>query len=130
MADAPPGKVLVVEDDPVFRDLLRVALESAGYATRGAENGFRALEAIRLETPAALILDLHLPAMDGMRLLKTLAGSGVTVPTIVVTGLDDSAISADLLLLGVRDVLTKPVSLDVLLARLKKSCAVQAVRAS
>jgi CheY-like chemotaxis protein len=85
--------VLVVDDDPVLRDLLRRMLEREGYVVVDAENGRVALERVRERVPGAILLDLMMPEMDGFDFLEELRGdeAGRHVPVVVITARDLTA---------------------------------------
>jgi two-component system, NtrC family, sensor kinase len=85
--------VLVIDDDPVLRDLLRRMLEREGYAVVEAEHGRVALERVRERAPGAILLDLMMPEMDGFDFLEELRrdGAGREVPVVVLTARDLSA---------------------------------------
>ena len=90
MIDRSPRRtVLVVEDDPVLSEMLRILLEDDGFQILNAMNGSEALRMAREQPPDLITLDLKLPDMDGYRLLDELHGSlGLTaVPVIIVSGL-------------------------------------------
>ena len=112
-------RVLVIEDDQAFRELLVFGLSAAGYEVYVAENGARAVEIIGGADPDLVLLDLLMPVMDGLRFLRWLKDdSGITVPTLVVTCLDEKSSIIDALVAGASDVLIKPVTLDDLLDKM------------
>jgi signal transduction histidine kinase/ActR/RegA family two-component response regulator len=115
-----PGRVpvvLVVEDDPSSVDLLRAYLAGSGYEVLVARNGPDGLGAVRREQPAAVVLDIQLPGLDGWELLSALKSDPETaaVPVIVVSVLDERARGR---LQGAAAYLVKPVSRDDVLAAL------------
>jgi GAF domain-containing protein/CheY-like chemotaxis protein len=85
--------VLVVDDDPDLRELLRRMLEREGYVVTEADNGRPALERVRERTPGAILLDLMMPEMDGFEFLEELRRyeAGRTIPVVVITARDLSA---------------------------------------
>jgi signal transduction histidine kinase/DNA-binding response OmpR family regulator len=109
--------VLVIEDDPSAVRLLREYLEPAGYSLRAAPNGEQGLALARESRPAAIILDVLLPTIDGWEVIRRLKAdpSLRDVPVIIVTVVDEREIG---LALGASDYLVKPVPRDALLARL------------
>jgi CheY-like chemotaxis protein len=82
--------VLVVDDDPHFRELYRTALQFRGFTVATASDGMAALQSIQAECPAIVILDLNMPCVDGWAVLRELASNEQTkaIPVIVVTAAD------------------------------------------
>ena len=82
--------VLVVDDDPNFRELYRSALRLEGFSVTTASNGLAALQSIQSQRPGVVVLDLSMPCVDGWAVLRELAAHPSTkaVPVIVVTGAD------------------------------------------
>lgn len=115
---APPIKVLVVDDEPPIRKLLRMGLSTQGYEILEASNGKIALEKLA-EEPALIILDLGLPDIRGHELLRTLRARNESVPIVVLSSRGDEAGKVEALDLGADDYLTKPFGMDELLARLR-----------
>lgn len=114
-------KILVVDDDVVFRELLTWGLKSAGYDALGADNGREAVPVIEKGTPDVIILDLLMPEMDGLRLLNWMKDEAqLSIPTLVLTGIEDRAFAVDALVAGATDVLVKPVELQTLLEKLER----------
>lgn len=122
--EAQIGKsVLVVEDDAIYRELLVTALRSVGYQVRSAENGVNGLSRIREARPDVILLDMLMPAMDGLAFLRELNETlKLRLPTIVLTCMDSRSVVVDALVAGAREVLTKPVCLDVLLQKVGRAC--------
>ena len=114
-------KILVVEDDKHIRELVRFQLEQVGYAVREAESGESALTVVAAERPALVVLDLMLPAMDGLEVCRRLRAAEATraLPVIMLTG---RATEIDRILgleLGADDYVTKPFSPRELVARIR-----------
>jgi CheY-like chemotaxis protein/anti-sigma regulatory factor (Ser/Thr protein kinase) len=114
------GGVLVVEDDPRSADLLRVYLEAAGHTVAVARDGVEGLELARRVHPAAVILDVLLPRLDGWELLAQLKRDPGTsaVPVVIVSMLDERGAG---FALGAAEYLVKPVDRDELLTALDRS---------
>lgn len=109
-------RVLIVDDEPAIRRLLRGALERAGYDVREAGDAQAALAAAR--APVALVLlDLGLPGRDGLELVPLLKARALAV--VVVTARDDTAEKVAALDLGADDYVTKPFDSEELLARVR-----------
>jgi DNA-binding response OmpR family regulator len=112
-------RVLVVEDDRDIARLVELALEQRGFEVCCAYDGPSGLTAAKEFAPAAVILDIMLPKMDGVGVLKKLRGSGNRVPVIMLTARDTTPDKVHSLDLGADDYLTKPFDLEELLARLR-----------
>lgn len=111
-------KVLVIDDEPPIRKLLRMGLGSQGYDILEASNGKIALEKLA-ENPALIILDLGLPDIQGHDLLRMIRARNESVPIVVLSSRGDEAGKVQALDLGADDYLTKPFGMDELLARMR-----------
>ncbi len=107
--NATPIKVLVIDDEPPIRKLLRMGLSTQGYEMLEASNGKIALELLA-QDPALIILDLGLPDIQGHELLRMIRSRNDSVPIVVQVQVLD---------LGADDYLTKPFGMDELLARMR-----------
>ncbi|MBU6461674.1 MAG: response regulator transcription factor [Bradyrhizobium sp.] len=115
---ATPVKVLVIDDEPPIRKLLRMGLCTQGYEILEAPSGKVALELLT-QDPALIILDLGLPDIRGHELLRMIRGRNDGVPIVVLSSRDDEAGKVQALDLGADDYLTKPFGMDELLARMR-----------
>jgi len=115
---AHPLKVLVVDDEPPIRKLLRMGLSTQGYEIIEASNGKVALELVA-QNPDLIILDLGLPDMQGLELLRMMRGRNDSVPIVVLSSRGDEAGKVEALDLGADDYVTKPFGMDELLARMR-----------
>ena len=113
-----PIKVLVIDDEPPIRKLLRMRLSTQGYDVVEAQNGKIALELLA-QSPALIILDLGLPDIQGIDLLRMIRARGDNVPVVVLSSRGDEAVKVQALDLGADDYLTKPFGMDELLARMR-----------
>ena len=113
-----PIKILVIDDEPPIRKLLHMGLGSQGYETLEAANGKAGLELLA-ETPDLVILDLGLPDMDGLDVLRAMRARNEGVPIVVLSSRGDEAGKVAALDLGADDYVTKPFGMDELLARLR-----------
>jgi len=113
-----PIKVLVIDDEPPIRKLLRMRLSTQGYDVVEAQNGKIALELLA-ESPALIILDLGLPDIQGIDLLRMIRDRDNNVPVVVLSSRGDEAVKVQALDLGADDYLTKPFGMDELLARMR-----------
>jgi two-component system, OmpR family, KDP operon response regulator KdpE len=116
--NAAPVRVLVVDDEPPIRKLLRTGLAAHGYHVIEAPNGKTALEQLDA-SPNLVILDLGLPDMHGHELLKTIRSRNDSVPIIILSSRDDETGKVEALDLGADDYVTKPFGMDELLARMR-----------
>jgi two-component system KDP operon response regulator KdpE len=115
---AAPIRVLVVDDEPPIRKLLRMGLTAHGYQILEAPNGKTALELLK-EAPDLIILDLGLPDVHGHDLLQTIRARNESVPIVVLSSRSDEAGKVQALDLGADDYVTKPFGMDELLARMR-----------
>ena len=111
-------KVLIVDDEPPIRKLLRMGLRTQGYQVLEAPNGKSALTMLG-EHPDLIILDLGLPDMDGHELLAILRSRAEVVPIVVLSSRGDEAGKVRALDLGADDYVTKPFGMEELLARMR-----------
>jgi two-component system, OmpR family, KDP operon response regulator KdpE len=111
-------KILVIDDEPPIRKLLRMGLSTQGYAILEAPNGKMALQLLT-EKPDLVILDLGLPDIQGHELLRLIRGRNDSVPVVVLSSRGDEAGKVQALDLGADDYITKPFGMDELLARIR-----------
>ena len=117
MTAAPP-KVLVIDDEPPIRKLLRMGLTTQGYHVLEAPNGKTALELLS-QKPDLVILDLGLPDVAGHDLLRTIRARNESVPIMVLSSRGDEAGKVQALDSGADDYVTKPFGMEELLARMR-----------
>src|SRR6202023_2027436 len=115
---ATPIKVLVIDDEPPIRKLLRMGLRAQGYEIAEAADGRTAIELLG-RNPDLIILDLGLPDIQGHELLRMLRARNESVPIVVVSSRGDEAGKVQALDLGADDYVTKPFGMDELLARMR-----------
>jgi two-component system, OmpR family, KDP operon response regulator KdpE len=115
---SPPLKVLVVDDEPPIRKLLRMGLDTQGYHIIDAPNAKAALE-LMADEPDLVILDLGLPDMQGLELLRQIRQRREDVPIVVLSSRGDEVAKVEALDLGADDYVTKPFGMDELLARIR-----------
>jgi two-component system, OmpR family, KDP operon response regulator KdpE len=115
---APAIKVLVIDDEPPIRKLLRMGLSTQGYQILEAPNGKTGLEMLG-QAPALIILDLGLPDIQGHELLRMIRGRNDSVPIVVLSSRGDETGKVEALDLGADDYVTKPFGMDELLARMR-----------
>lgn len=112
-------KILVVDDEPNIRELLSVSLKFAGFEVEVAENGTRALELESRFAADLVVLDIMMPDMDGLEVLRQLRSRGDDVPVLFLTAKDDVQDKIQGLTLGGDDYITKPFSLEEVVARIR-----------
>jgi two-component system, OmpR family, response regulator len=117
--DASRGLVLVVEDERAISDLLRLYVSREGFGVHVVADGRSALAAARTMHPAAIILDVGLPEMDGTEVCRQLRAEGNWVPILFCTARDDEVDRVLGLELGADDYITKPFSPREVVARVK-----------
>jgi two-component system, OmpR family, KDP operon response regulator KdpE len=111
-------RVLVIDDEPPIRKLLRMGLGAQGYDILDAPNGKTGLE-LMAEDPHLIILDLGLPDIQGLELLRMIRERNESVPIVVLSSRGDEAGKVQALDLGADDYVTKPFGMDELLARMR-----------
>ena len=111
-------KVLVVDDEPPIRKLLRMGLSTQGYSVLEAPNGKTALEFLN-QGPDLIVLDLGLPDIQGHNLLRMIRARNESIPIVVLSSRGDEAGKVQALDFGADDYVTKPFGMDELLARMR-----------
>jgi len=115
----PEARVVVVDDEPSLRDLLVASLRFAGFDVATASSGHDALEVIAQVEPDLVVLDVMLGDIDGFEVTRRLRERGIRVPVLFLTARDDVASTVAGLTVGGDDYVTKPFSLEELVARIR-----------
>ena len=118
-AEAGRPRVLVVDDEPAITRFLRAGLTSQGYLVTDAADGGSAMEALRHGAIDLMVLDLGLPDVDGLEIIRGVRASGSALPIIVLSSRSDERGKVEALDLGADDYVTKPFGIDELLARIR-----------
>lgn len=118
-ADGSPIRVLLVDDERALTNLIRMALKYEGWEIDVAHDAVEALEKYRANTPDLLVLDIMMPGTDGLGVLAQVRESDVYTPTLFLTARDSVADRVNGLTAGGDDYMTKPFSLEELVARLR-----------
>jgi sigma-B regulation protein RsbU (phosphoserine phosphatase) len=124
--------ILVIDDDRASRRMLARALDEAGYTCRESSAGLEALDMLHVEVPSLLLLDFHMPQLNGAQVLSRLRADGnpaiAQLPAIMLTG--DGGEESEVLCLeaGANDFVTKPINLPVLRARIDTQLRLQSLR--
>jgi len=116
---AGPLRILVVDDEPPILRFLRASLESQGYIVSTAADARTALEMVRKKAVDLVVLDLGLPDMDGLDVVRQIRDDGETLPIIILSSRDNESAKVTAFDLGVDDYVTKPFGIDELLARIR-----------
>jgi two-component system, OmpR family, KDP operon response regulator KdpE len=111
--------ILVVEDEPPLRRLLRTSLSAQGYRILEAGTGQGALDGLARDAPEVVLLDLGLPDLDGLEVIRRIRASGSKTPIIVISSRGDERGKVRALDLGADDYVTKPFGMAELLARIR-----------
>ena len=111
--------ILVVDDEAAIRRLLRSSLPPQGFAVEEAASGGEALEQIARSAPDLVILDLGLPDMDGVEVIRKIRGAGSKLPILVLSSRGDERGKVEALELGADDYVTKPFGMAELVARIR-----------
>ncbi|MTJ66451.1 response regulator [Nocardia seriolae] len=115
----PEARVLVVDDEPMIVELLSVSLRYQGFEVATAGSGTEGLDKAKTFRPDALIIDVMMPGMDGFGLLRRLRADGIDSPVLFLTARDDVDDKITGLTPGADDYVTKPFSLEEVVARLR-----------
>ena len=111
-------KILIVDDEPNIRDLLTTSLRFAGFAVQAVGNGAAAISAVLKEEPDLILLDVMLPDMSGFSVTKKLRSMNILAPVLFLTARDEVEDKITGLTVGGDDYMTKPFSLDEIIARI------------
>lgn len=115
----PEARLLVVDDEPNIRELLATSLRFAGFEVHAAADGGSALRLARDTEPDLVVLDVMLPDMDGFTVTRRLREKGQHVPVLFLTARDDTSDKVQGLTVGGDDYVTKPFSLEEVVARIR-----------
>jgi two-component system KDP operon response regulator KdpE len=114
-----PLRILIVDDEPPIRRFLRTALAAQDYRVEEAGDGEAALDFLRRNPVDLLVLDLGLPGIDGLEVIRHLRGAGKAIPIIILSSRDDEAGKVAALDLGADDYVSKPFGMEELSARIR-----------
>ncbi|PRD42843.1 DNA-binding response regulator [Phyllobacterium phragmitis] len=112
-------KILVVDDEPPIRKLLRVGLSTQGYTILEASNAKTAIEQLEANRPDLILLDLGLPDISGHELLRKWRNEGMALPVVILSSRTDEVGIVGALELGADDYVTKPFGMNELVARIR-----------
>jgi two-component system, OmpR family, response regulator len=119
VSTTPEARLLVVDDEPNIRELLATSLRFAGFEVHAAGDGLSALKLAKEVEPDLVVLDVMLPDLDGFTVTRRLRERGQFVPVLFLTARDDTADKVQGLTVGGDDYVTKPFSLEEVVARIR-----------
>jgi two-component system nitrogen regulation response regulator NtrX len=115
----PKPRILVIDDEAAIRESLRMILEYEDYQFLGAASGQEALEAVKGERPDVVLLDIKMPGMDGMEVLRKLRAVDETLPVVMISGHGTTATAVEAIRSGAIDFLDKPLSSERVIVTLR-----------
>ena len=115
------SRVLVIDDEAAIRDSLRMILEYEDYQFVGAASGQEALDLIRRERPDIALLDIKMPGMDGMEVLRKLHALDETLPIVMISGHGTTSTAVEAIRSGALDFLDKPLSSERVIVTLQNA---------
>lgn len=107
-------KILIVDDEKPIREMLKKFLVKKGYEVYEAENGEDAIRIVEEQYPAIVLLDIRMPKMDGVEVLKRIRQVGKDIGVVMITAVSETAIAEKCMEFGAFDYITKPISLEYL----------------
>ncbi|GAB2948591.1 response regulator transcription factor [Nonomuraea fastidiosa] len=116
--DVMESRLLIVEDDPNILELLAASLRFAGFDVTTAKSGLDAVAAVQRHRPDLVVLDVMLPDLDGFEIVKRMRGGGMHTPVVFLTARDETEDKIRGLTIGGDDYVTKPFSLEEVVARI------------
>jgi FixJ family two-component response regulator len=122
------GEIFVVDDDPAVRDTLSLVLSTAGYQVICFADGAALLAVARSRTPAAILLDVHIPGKSGLDILKELHGEDYPAPIFMISGHGDITMAVSAIKNGALDFIEKPFRGTELVMRLEEAIGAYARR--
>jgi FixJ family two-component response regulator len=122
------GEIFVVDDDPAVRDTLSMVLSTAGYQVICFADGAALLAVARTRTPAAILLDVHIPGKSGLDILKELHGEDYPAPIFMISGHGDISMAVSAIKSGALDFIEKPFRGSELVTRLEDAIGAYARR--
>lgn len=119
MANNPEATIVVVDDEPSIRELVSASLHFSGFDVKTASNGTEAIDVITQTNPDIVVLDVMLPDIDGFTVTRRIRQQGVEAPVLFLTARDDTQDKVMGLTVGGDDYVTKPFSLEEVVARIR-----------
>ena len=112
-------RILVIDDEAAIRDSLRMILEYEEYRFVGASSGQEGIALCQRERPDLVLLDIKMPGMDGMEVLRSLRASDDTLPVVMISGHGTTATAVDAIKSGAADFLEKPLRSERVIVTLR-----------
>lgn len=112
--------IVLIDDDRLWREAMVALLREEGFAIEAAEDGTHGLELLERSDPLLVILDVHLPRLGGMEVLRELRRRGQSVPILMVSSEDQAGLYAQALAEGASGFLRKPIAADLLLRAIRR----------
>src|SRR5687767_9588933 len=123
-----PSRILVIDDEPAIRDSLRMILEYEDYQFVGASSGHEGLALVQRDRPDLVLLDIKMPGMDGMEVLRKLRALDETLPVVMISGHGTTSTAVDAIKSGAIDFLDKPLSSERVIVTLQNVLKQQELR--
>jgi two-component system chemotaxis response regulator CheY len=115
------GRILIIEDDPDIRDVLKLQLEQGGHQVIEAKDGEEGIDLMKkgsnLLQVGLIITDIRMPKVNGVEAIDYIKANAPSIPILVITGYPETELAVSLLQKGVKDYLVKPVEKEVLLSK-------------
>ena len=115
------GRILIIEDDPDIRDVLKLQLEQGGHQVIEAKDGEEGIDLMKkgsnLLQVGLIITDIRMPKVNGVEAIDYIKANAPSIPIMVITGYPETELAVSLLQKGVKDYLVKPVEKEVLLRK-------------
>ncbi|ODN72343.1 response regulator transcription factor [Methylobrevis pamukkalensis] len=115
--------VFIVDDDPAVRDALSVVLELEGFDTRGFDGAEPFIEALKIQQPSCVLLDVHMPGRSGLDVLKAIDVAHFPAPVFIISGQGDIPMAVNAIKLGAFDFIEKPFDADFVVGRIREALA-------
>src|SRR5687768_17748845 len=122
------SRILVIDDEAAIRDSLRMILEYEDYLFSGAASGQEGIAAVQRERPDLVLLDIKMPGMDGMEVLRKLHALDETLPVVMISGHGTTSTAVDAIKSGAIDFLDKPLSSERVIVTLQNVLKQQELR--
>jgi FixJ family two-component response regulator len=119
----PDVPIFIVDDDPSVRDALTLLFKVEGFVSQAFGDGGTFLEALQLTKPVCVILDLQLPGIPGLEVMKRLSAMRFQAPIFVISGHSDVPMAVEAMKLGALDFLEKPFSASIMIERVREAIA-------
>ncbi len=120
----PQLPIFIIDDDPSVRDTLSLLLKIEGFLPKGFPDGSSFFEELQITTPVCVILDLQLPGIPGLDIMKRLSSMRFAPPVFIISGHSDVPMAVEAMKLGALDFLEKPFSAHAMIERVREAVAI------